>query len=73
MLSPPYELPQDFFQLQTKAGETITFFAVMPLYQEEMDLKLKQGAEEIEDRFERAGISFVLDTARPNVATRRAP
>ena len=72
MLTPPYELPTDFFQLETKSGETITFFVMMPLYQEEMDLKLKQGAEEIEDRFERAGIGFVLDTTRPNVALFRA-
>jgi len=68
MLTPPYELPREFFQLETKSGETITFFVMMPLYREEMDLKLKAGAEEIEDRFERAGVGFVLDTARPNVA-----
>src|SRR5688572_22333573 len=71
MLTPPYELPRDFFQLETKSGETITFFVMMPLYQEEMDLKLERGAEEIEDRFERAGIGFVLNTARPNAAVGR--
>ena len=71
MLAPPYELPMDFFQLETKSGETITFFVLMPLYREEMALKLKEGAEEIENRFDRAGISYVLDTRRQNVAVEK--
>jgi len=43
MLSPPYVFPPEFFQLTTKDGEKITFYAMIPLYAEEMALKLKKG------------------------------
>ena len=42
-----------------------------PLYQEELDLKLEKGAEEIEQRFDKRGVGFVLDTKRVNVAVKR--
>jgi hypothetical protein len=68
MLTPPYELPQDFFQFRARSGDTISFYVLTPLYKEEMDLKLKKGADEIEKRFEKRRIGFVLDTERVNVA-----
>lgn len=68
MLTPPYSLPKDFFQFRTKSGDTISFYVLTPLYKEEMDLKLKKGADVLEERFEKRGIGFVLDTKRANVA-----
>ena len=53
MLAPPFWLPQEFFQLQTKSRKTISFYLIVPLYQEEMDFKLKKGAEELEDPLEK--------------------
>jgi len=70
-LAPPYWLTEDFFQLQTKSGERISFYSMIPLYAEEMDLKLKKGADELDRRFAKAGIGYVLDTNRPNVALKR--
>lgn len=57
--------------LTTAAGETISFYMLVPLYAEEMDLKLKKGAEHLEQKLEKAGIGSVLDPRRPNVAKRR--
>jgi len=71
MLTPPYWLSPDFFRLTTKDGEIITFYMIVPLYQEEMDLKLKGGAEELEKRFEKEDIDFVLDIRRRNVAKKK--
>src|SRR5262245_177012 len=71
MLTPSYWLPPDFFQLATKAGETICFYVLVPLFREEMDLKLEKGAEALEDRLQKANVGFVLDVGRPNVAARR--
>jgi len=71
MLTPPYWLSPDFFRLTTKDGEIITFYMIVPLYQEEMDLKLKSGAEELEKRFEKEDIDFVLDIRRRNVAKKK--
>jgi hypothetical protein len=44
---------------------------MVPLYQEEMDLKLKKGAEELEGRLEKEKVGFILDTKRPNVAVKK--
>jgi hypothetical protein len=71
MLTPAYWLPAEFFQLATAAGETIHFFSLLPLYQEEMDLKLKKGAEELERRLDTTLSSGVLDIHRPNVAQKK--
>jgi hypothetical protein len=72
MLSPPYFLDSDFFRLKTASGAIICFYNLVPLYREEMDLKLKQGADALEDLFEKNGVDFeVLDIERKNVAKKR--
>lgn len=71
MLTPPHWLPRDFFQLKTASGETITFYVMVPLYREEMDLKLEKGAQELEKRLDKKDPGFVLDTKRPNVAAKK--
>ena len=71
MATANYPLPEEFFQLGTKDGATICFYQLIPLYAEEMDLKLEKGSEEIESRFGKQNIDFVLDPRRPNVALKR--
>lgn len=66
MLTPPYELPAEFFRLKTKSGDKIRFYALLPLYQEEMDFKLEAGAEALEDQLEKHKIDFVIDRGRRN-------
>jgi hypothetical protein len=68
LLTPPYWLSHDFFQLTTNDGETISFYSLVPLYQEELDLKLSRGASELEEELGNAEVGFVLDVNRPNVA-----
>ena len=71
MLTPPYGISPDFFQLATKSGETISFYMLVPLFQEEMDMKLKEGVEGLEQRLEKAGVGLVLDVNRPNVVAKK--
>lgn len=68
MVSPPYWLDSDFFQLSAKNGDVISFYQLIPLYAEEMELKLNKGVEDLERRFEKNNIGHVLDITRPNVA-----
>ncbi|GIW80933.1 MAG: hypothetical protein KatS3mg105_2740 [Gemmatales bacterium] len=68
MLTPPYWFDPELFQLKTSGGETILFYNLVPLYAEEMDLKLAKGAEVLEDLFEQRGIGPVVDVNRENVA-----
>lgn len=67
MLTPAYALPTEFFRLKTKSGDQIRFYALIPLYQEEMDFKLDAGAEKLEDLLEKHDVDFVIDRHRRNV------
>jgi len=72
MLSPPYWLSPDFFQLQTDSGDKICFYNLVPLYQEEMNLKLAKGAEALlEALFDKNGIGPIVDIGRRNVAKKK--
>jgi hypothetical protein len=71
MLTPPYQLPPEFYELPIEGGEKIHFYMLTPLYQEELDLKIEKSADELEERFEKQNIGFVLDLRRPNVALKR--
>jgi hypothetical protein len=64
-------LPRDFSRLELGPARWIFFYQMVPLYPEEMDLKLNKGTEALVKRFEERDISFVLDPNRPNVARRK--
>ena len=65
-LAPPYWLDAEFFQLNSSSGDTVCFYDLVPVYQEEMQLKLDQGFAALEKAFERAATGFVVDRNRPN-------
>jgi len=68
MLIPPLTVSTDFWKLRVRDDKIIHFFAIVPLYQDEMDLKLKKGAETIVQGFEKAKYSELLDLSRRSVA-----
>ncbi len=67
LLMRPYALPEEFFRLKTKSGETVTFLELAPLHESEMDFKLKHGADELEDRLLDQD-DWMVDPERPSVA-----
>jgi Suppressor of fused protein (SUFU) len=68
LLVPPLSLPEEFETLQGPGGREITFMAAVPLYQEELELKLRAGSAVLLDAMERHGITDVIDPHRVNVA-----
>ncbi len=68
ILIPPLLLPKKFHSLQVSPELEISFYAVAPLYQEEMDLKLKRGAGALFERFEKFEVTELVDANRRNVA-----
>jgi hypothetical protein len=68
LLGLPISAGEEFFQLKVSEEKTICFYALVPLYLEEMNLKLEKGAEHLEDLFDRHGIGDVVDLRRRNVA-----
>ena len=68
---PPVTPPEDFAELVLEDGKVISFMTIIPLYPEEMDLKLKKGAEALLDRFDAKNIQDVIEPGRTNVARKR--
>ncbi|MBB4635084.1 suppressor of fused domain protein [Longimicrobium terrae] len=69
MLVPPAQAP-DFFELDAGGGRTIHFWSLLPLHGDEVDLKLREGADALLDRFDKAGVGEVINPARPSVVPR---
>ena len=70
IIVPSLLVPEDFFELKI-AAHTIAFFGIVPLYKEEMDLKLQKGAGELFEKLIDAGIKDLVDPSRRNVAKKR--
>jgi hypothetical protein len=76
ILLPSPSVPPDFWSLLTPDGFRIGFFAVVPLYAEELDFKLRAGVDSLGARLNEHGISDVVDPQRSNVCggrRRRSP
>lgn len=61
-------LPEEFQTLTISPEKTVQFYTLYPIYREEMNLKMEQGADALIDRFEEYNIGDVLDLTRPNTA-----
>lgn len=68
ILAQPMTTSTDFWQLEIAPEKHIHFLSVIPLYSEEMALKLSQGANEVISRFDRLKISELVNLKRPNAA-----
>jgi len=70
LLTIPSLLGEDVHTLTLTDGRVVRFWNVVPLYAEEMDLKLQQGTQTLLDRFKRQGITDLIDPKRINVAAK---
>jgi hypothetical protein len=68
ILLEPHCIPPEFLELKISEQKTIYFLSVVPMYSDEMALKLKKGAEAFESALVDAGYSELLDPTRPSVA-----
>lgn len=71
VILPPLSTPEEFDQLVIDEKKTIHFMALVPLYQEETDLKLRKGTDELLEKFSENDVTDILDIGRPNVAKKR--
>ncbi|TWO69822.1 suppressor of fused domain protein [Caenimonas sedimenti] len=71
IILPPITLPEDFQILRVDPAKEIHFMSVIPLYPQEMDLKLRSGTQKLLEKFDKAGFSDLIDPARTNVARKR--
>ena len=68
VLATPLLVPDEFDVVRAGDRE-VRFQSVIPLYTDEMDLKLAQGADALFDKLGEAGVSEGLDVGRPSVVS----
>jgi hypothetical protein len=67
VLIPPILAPEGFETLELGPDKTVHFFAVMPLYAEEMQVKLENGVDALYGMVDEFGHGPVVDPTRPNL------
>lgn len=68
IILPPISVSEEFYTLPIDEEKEISFYSYIPLYEEEIELTLKKGTDELLDKFDRYGITDIVDSKRRNVA-----
>jgi hypothetical protein len=71
LILPSVTVPDEFHTLRIDEAKEITFFSVVPLYADEMALKLREGVDELLDKFDSAELTDVIDPLRRSVLKKR--
>jgi hypothetical protein len=61
-------LAADDFVHMTHGDHAVTFLGIYPLYEDETNFKLNDGAKALNERLSAAGVTELLDPSRPSVA-----
>jgi hypothetical protein len=67
LLASPQHVPETFRELKA-GGRAIRFLAVVPLYEEEMALKMRDGTEALAGLLRKHAVTDVIDPVRKSVA-----
>lgn len=71
ILVPPLTTQDEFDTLVIDEEKTIQIYSVVPIYQAEMDLKLRKGSQALLERLDAKGITDIVDIDRIDVARKR--
>jgi hypothetical protein len=71
MLSTPKRIDANFYKLRINKDKTIYFHSIIPLYMEEMNYKLKHGAEGLLKLLNSNGVNELLDINRKSVIKKK--
>ena len=71
LISPPVLFGDGLHRLEIGGGIAVSFYAVVPLYREEMALKLDRGFDVLLDRMAAGHLTELLDIRRPNLCRPR--
>jgi len=61
---PSVSVPEAFHSLHIEGRKTITFYAVVPLFEAEMNFKLRHGTDALLERLDKKRVSDVVNPAR---------
>ncbi len=66
LLARPVLFGDEFLELEISADKTVHFLCLLPIYKQEMDLKLERGARELLAQLDKLGVTELLDLHRRN-------
>lgn len=69
----PALMPESARTLKVNTDKTISFMGVFPMFEEEMNFKLRAGVDELEEAFKRQRVTELVDVKRANVITGERP
>jgi len=68
-LTPPFGVPDDFAPLRLADGRTIFFWSLVPLYGDEMEIKLRGGSSRLQAYLDKQRLTpddlCIVDPERP--------
>ncbi len=70
VLGTPKTVARDFLELPIRDNKIIRFFVLYPIYEGELALKLKNGYSQLEELFDKNGITELLDIKRMDVSAK---
>lgn len=65
VLLPPLSLGEAFMTMDRPDGQKTFFWTIVPLYAEELELKLARGTDALMDALDRAGVDDIVRQERP--------
>lgn len=71
ILAPPLMVPEEFGVLRINETKSIQFFTMLPIYTDEMNYKLKNGADSLFELMDQQSINPILDVQRPSVCKKQ--
>jgi hypothetical protein len=70
-ICPSISLSPEFRQLKINDNKLINFYALYPIYKEEMNYKLNNGSDALLDKFEQFEVSDIININRVNACVRK--
>jgi hypothetical protein len=67
LIVPPVKVPLDFLSLEVRKDKTVHFYAVVPIYESEMQFKLENGTDALTELFDEGCVTELIDSKRPPV------
>lgn len=67
MLAHSRNLSKDFTQIELEDEQVVTIYSLIPLYKEELEFKMKNGANALLGIFDQYNIGEIVKIGRPNV------
>ncbi len=64
----PRLIPEEYQIIHVSKNKHIRLWGLFPLYQEEEDLKVRDGSDKLEELFDQNGVTELLSPSRPSVA-----